>query len=519
MIYSTKAVAKTGAAIPLFLDGTCMHSKYDPAREAKSFGSELASNSGCIVVGGIGGGFHLVSLRAQFPHSLIIAFEVDEASLSFCRTFDEVHLFESQENSICCTAAALSDVLLTSYLPALYGSFAFITQRSWFDKNKEFAECTKASIQSLLKTISADYSVQSHFGRLWQRNILLNLALFDELQKEDGRTNLPFKPSLNKKAAVIAAGPSLDASISELLSHREAYVIFATDTSYGSLLLQGVIPDAVLSIDGQLVSETHFYICPNLSNAPLSTSSEPTHFFFDLCASPAAARFVHKKGYAVHFLQSGHPLALRAASLSVPKITAGSGTVTIAACDFARELGFSTISLFGADFSYSSNKPYTKGTYLDKNFYTQATRYSSAEAAFASLMFRTPLVHCSNNTCFSGTLKNVHTTDTLKSYEQALIHWAQEHHFSIRENELISTRTQCTQQIKPSTFSYHQFTASWLDEIRTLCSAGDIQPAQNDALKTLLPYIAWLRKQHEGSTDISLFELIKLAYSDAVRYN
>ena len=519
MIYGTKAVAKTGESIPLFLDGTCMHSKYDPAREANSFGSELASDSGCIVVGGIGGGFHLVSLRAKFPHSLIIAFEADETSLSFCRTFDEVHHFESQENSVCCTAATLPNVLLTRYLPALYGSFAFIPQRSWFDKNKELVEHTKTTIQSLLKTISADYSVQSHFGKLWQRNILLNLAQLDELQREEGKTTTPFKPSLGKKAAVIAAGPSLDDSINELISQRDMYVVFATDTSYGSLLLKGVIPDAVLSIDGQLVSATHFYICPNTLKAPASTSIEPTHFFFDLCASPAAARFVHDKGYPVHFLQSGHPLALRAASSTVRKITAGSGTVTIAACDLARELGFSIISLFGADFSYNSNKPYTKGTYLDKNFNIQATRYSSAESAFDSLMFRTPLTHNSNETCFSGTLKNVCTTETLISYEQALIHWAHENNFTIKANELIATCTPCKQQIKPVSFSYHQFVSSWLEEINNLLTASSIELLQNDTLKTLLPYIAWLRKQHEGSTDISLFELIKLAYSDAVRYN
>ncbi|MBP5450767.1 MAG: hypothetical protein J6Y16_00865, partial [Treponema sp.] len=63
-------------------------------------------------------------------------------------------------------------------------------------------------MEETLPSISADYSVQAHFGKQWQGNIIKNLSRVTDCPA-------PFIPS-GKTACVIAAGPSLDRSIEEL---------------------------------------------------------------------------------------------------------------------------------------------------------------------------------------------------------------------------------------------------------------------------------------------------------------
>ena len=50
-------------------------------------------------------------------------------------------------------------------------------QDSWIQENKENIPQIKNDLSLALKKISADFSVQSHFGKIWQHNIFSNLKL------------------------------------------------------------------------------------------------------------------------------------------------------------------------------------------------------------------------------------------------------------------------------------------------------------------------------------------------------
>ena len=60
-------------------------------------------------------------------------------------------------------------------------------------------------VQEKIDSLSADFSVQSHFGKIWQRNILVNTRFLDG--------TFPDRINPEKTAAIVAAGPSLDRSI------------------------------------------------------------------------------------------------------------------------------------------------------------------------------------------------------------------------------------------------------------------------------------------------------------------
>ena len=119
----------------------------------------------------------------------------------------------------------------------------------------------------------------------------------------------------------------------------------------------------------------------------------------------------------LHFFVSGHPLSNlvnKINSNNLPKLYTGSGTVTIAALDFAIKLGFKKIQIFAADFSYINGKAYTKGTYLDSLYSINSNKIFPMEKEFEQLQFRSPLNKISENK-FSSEL--------LESYKQSFLNY------------------------------------------------------------------------------------------------
>ena len=68
-----------------------------------------------------------------------------------------------------------------------------------------------------------------------------------------------FTAPAGKTALIAAAGPSLDKAILYIKKKRNDFYIVATDTAYRSFSKRGIGCDAVVSIDGQILSAEHFF--------------------------------------------------------------------------------------------------------------------------------------------------------------------------------------------------------------------------------------------------------------------
>ena len=498
MIYHSVTTAKNGEPIPVFLDGKPMHSKYRPSAERLSLPpAQGGQDEGFFIIGGIGAAYHIQNLCSALRNYHLIAFEADRESLAFCRQFPLVQGLKRNEHITLCTADELAVLLPRYYMPSLYGNFVSIMQRAWQEENAELCRKSSDICGTILKQISADYSVQSHFGKIWQHNILANLAAYSP-------SELP-PIDTARTAAIIAAGPSLDSSIGLLKERRQEYAVIATDTSYGTLLANKIEPDIVLSVDGQHISSTHFFCCP-----PRPRSCKPPLFVFDICTSPETTKLVRSRGYPSYYVQSGHPLSQLAGKyVQLPFVETGAGTVTIACCDFARLLGYKKLQLFGADFAYSAGKPYTKGTYLESSFLSTAHRTEPAEQRFTALMYRTPL---------SQKAEGIYTTDILQQYAATLQNWMEKYGYVFHDG------CYCNEDAKPMLspspkgrkFDFPQFIAEWKSQLAQAAEGGQWQ--SNAYTATLLPYIAWLRSQ-KNLGKLPVLELFKLAYSHISRYN
>ncbi len=497
MVYSDVIKAKNGDDVPLFSDGKPVHSRYNPRGEKICIQDDF---EGCAVVVGIGAGYHLESLLSDSRISLLICVERDEESLEFCKKIGFVNHLAENDKIRLCTFDSFKSVFMESYMPVLHRNLTVAYLNSWRLHNEDASVMFSEIFRESVSLVSSDFSVQSHFGRLWHRNIFMNLKK---------NVKIDFHADASLCAAVVAAGPTLDSSVQKIKSRRNHYFVISTDTSYGTLILNGILPDVVVSIDAQHVSCEHFLSVENRKDG------ENTLFVFDVASSPEAVDHVMEKGWDVFFVRSNHPLsAILSEYAEIPLVESGSGTVTIAACDFARLAGFREIELFGADFSYSGGKPYAKGNYLEKKFNSVSGRMQNGETLFASLMYRTELFK-NDKMVFSDFNGCSYASRVLKSYERTMLEWAEKHSFSLKKNNLCNA---CNRKSLLSenldSCARERFVADYVSELGKLVDvmkSGKI-PFGNSFFFSVLPYIS-------ARKNCSFFDALKLAYNDTLRYN
>lgn len=503
MIYEKKILSKTGYEIPLFKNGHPMFSKYNYKNEVEVFAQNL--NSNFIIILGIGSGYHIECVSKKLPLAKIICIEADKESLEFSLTFKTSSELLKNENIFFCSPENLNDYIKL-YLPSVYGNLTISSYKTWENENPEISKKIISKIKTQLNLIASDYSVQVHFGKIWNRNILLN---YKKILKSQFLKN----QNTNLIAAIIAAGPSLDFSIKKLKDNRKSYFIISTDTSFNSLLNNEIFPDCVVSIDAQQISSTHFFKI-------VSPKKHKIHFVFDLCSNPETINRIINLEQEIEFVKSNHPLEnILQGTENLLKLESGSGTVTIAACDWARQNGFKKIEFFGADFSYT-NKAYAKGTYLDYNFSSNQNLLENLETKFLTLMFRTELEKINSNIFNQKFTQNLYTSPTLKNYGISLLDWAKKFDFSNQENIFKTQKNfnhQYSKNLKIENINYEEEILKFKNNLQNLEQKNLNQLLQDKYFYSILPLIAWLRENHKECSSLQSF--IKLAYKDCLRYN
>lgn len=481
-IYNSIIESKTGIKIPVFLSGRTMESKYNPEREADSLLQTITQSFSFFTVFGIGSGLFITKLIQKFPEATILCVENTQEDLNFLSQFNFVSALKNNPNIILTTVQNLNEMLINNYIPALHGDMKIIEMLGWKNENSQYIQQIQEEINKALKLIAADYSVQTHFGKLWQHNILNNLNYIS-------KNPVDLQIKTNKKTAVIvAAGPSLDEKIEYIKQNISDYFIISTDTAYSSLIKNQIFPEIVISIDGQFISHQHF----------LHKKTNSTIFAFDLCSNNSC---IQKAGNKYFFFNSGHPLSMLASkNMNIISLYTGAGTVTISALDLAFFLGFQNILVIAADFAYINEKPYAKGTYLDGIYRNSETKIQNAETSFSKLMYRTQLKQVNTDS---------KTTDVLISYKNSF-----EEYLSLK-NCNWSRNGNIYEIINNSSLNKIDFVMNYSFNMKNFYIQAE-ESYSNQDFRFLLPFIAYLRNKNKNE---SFENLHKLAYSYFVRYN
>ena len=371
--------SRSGEKIPAHIgaDGTihAFHSTMDPGKEAKRLiGTE---DEGFLVLLGIGGGFYAEAALERGNIGMVLVIEFDpEGFAELLSLFDYSCLFENPRFRLLLdnSGTEIEQSILSLYQPVLFGGIRVIPLRPRIDLEPEPFIMAGNVVEAAIRRVSADYSVQAHFGKRWFSNTVRNLLQMGENQEE--------VPAIHK-AAVCAAGPSLSMQIPRLKENREGLYLIATDTSLPCLLNGGIKPDAVISIDCQHISYYHFM------NSDADGFPEETHLFLDLASPPLLASVSKQK----HLFTGGHPLTryISQACKRQPELDTSGGNVTYAAISLAEQLGANEIELYGADFSYPLGLSYARGTYIYRFFENRQNRLSPMEAQASAFLYRTPI--------------------------------------------------------------------------------------------------------------------------------
>ena len=368
--------SRTGDLIPALVDpsGTArpLHSTVDPRKEARRL-IDSQEDENFLILLGLGAAYYAEAAleRNNISMALVIEFDLEGLAELLCR-LDYTCLFSDPRFRLLVdpSGAELKQQILDLYRPVLCGGIRVIPLRSRTSFDTQLLNQAAGIISSAIEKISADYSVQAHFGKRWFSNIIRNLKNIEET-----RQALP--PV--ERAAVTAAGPSLSMQIERLREKREGLFLIAADTSLPCLLNAGIIPDAVISIDCQHIGYYHF-----MDGLP-----EGVKLFLDLASPPLLASMAKQR----YFFSCGHPLTryISGTWRALPELDSSGGNVTYAAVSLADQMGAAEIELYGADYSYPCGISYARGTYIYSFFTKRQSRLSPLEAQASAFLFRTPL--------------------------------------------------------------------------------------------------------------------------------
>lgn len=395
-IYGSVIKSKTNLDISLYINSKPVFSLYNPENEAENFSkiqNQSQNENFFFVTTGMAQGYHIFSLLKHFPTSKILILEKykeDFYKKEFSKTFSTL---KEKENIIFSTIDTLEVDIINNYLPATDGDFIYRSLRSWLAQNNDCEALINNKIKTALQTVKDDYSVQAHFGKLWFVNFCKNLNLIKKYPENITNISNHNFPK-NKVAAIVSAGPTLDSTIEKIKDFRDKYYVISTDTAYQTLIKCNIIPDVFVTIDAQHISCLH----------ALKSFNNNTLLAADLCGNNSIIYKAIRQNCKIIFSCNNNPftnfaekyLSEKNCNIFI-KLNSGSGTVTMTALDFACKAGFKNIEFFGTDFSYQNGKPYCKGTYLDRSYFSNSIRTKNFESNFCRLMYRSELQKLENN--------------------------------------------------------------------------------------------------------------------------
>jgi len=505
----------SGETVPIIVDASGiarpLHSTVNPKREAERLVSHDIGGDGCdpanspadigfAVFLGLGAGFAPLAALNLTGISGVLVIDYDIGGIAeLFRECDYAGLLGDPRFTLLVDPplALVESAILELYRPALSGGIKVFPLRARTEQDKgKFVEASEALRQGIEK-VSADYSVQAHFGTRWFANIIRNIMAVQARQPGD-------IPPI-REAAICAAGPSLDAQIPFLLERKtgELFVI-STDTALPALRHQGLRPDAVVSIDCQHISYHHFMgsVCRDI---PL---------FLDIASPPLLSALSDSP----FFFLGGHPLAmyLRRKWMPLPVLDISGGNVTFACLSLAESLGAGRITVYGADFSYPSGKIYARGTYVFPYFERRQNRLSPMEAQVSAFLFRSPFLPAEPAEADAGPRR--YETATMRSYRLSFERKISEM-ATVMPGPGIPFVTRSTHrsfaQGKPL-MSAAKFLEGYRRDIVALPSLGkgrgalqSLNAEAKQVFATLLPQMATLKRRQPELSTPELFDAVK----------
>ena len=399
--YKTEISRKGGLTVSA--GGKYIHSRYDPEGEAdKIIKMSSDTSSDCWVFGGFGLGYYLEAFLKYTDDAKALAAEPDKEL--FLKAVEERDLSEILlSGRIILMIGAEAESVVSTLNMFQFEKIKYFQIRSEYEINSEYFEKLKSSVASYISRKDVNNNTLIRFGKLWVKNLLLNLPVFSV---SPGINSVKGKFE-NIPALILAGGPGLDSTLEHLKKYRDKCIVIAVDTSMSAALRYGVEPDFLIVVDPQYWNYRHLDRCKFKKTVIVSEPSAFPHTF-------------RKEDQNYIFASSVFPLGqmIEKETFIRGRLGAG-GSVSTSAWDFARTAGCSPIIFAGLDLSYPDKQTHFKGSFFEERSHTLSGRLNTAALMDYMLITDASIFEAENN---SG--GNVLTDRRLIIYKQ----WFEEQH-------------------------------------------------------------------------------------------
>ncbi len=367
--------AKTGALTALE-NGTPLHSKYNPLREAQQLIENFPKTKTCAAFFSFGLGYAPIEFAKKFPTLPLVIAEPDlDFVIDALNAIDWTPLFTHAQIVFAFGATEKETAsLLERY--GIKNVQIYESANQAFHARQYYQELHGLIERTKQKDVVNTNTLEK-FAKLWLRNSCKNLSRMadcDGVKKfMNTKPDIPF--------IILAAGPSLQTVLPHLAQLKKRSIIVCVDTALHSCLKAGVEPDFIVLVDPQQACARHLDFLKSPSSILITESAAwPSVFRFPckeivLCSSlfPLGKYFEKQLG------EKG-------------KLGAG-GSVTTTAWDFAYSTGAKEIYIAGMDLGFPQKQTHIRGSQFEERAHRLSKRTSPAETdGVSSLMSANPKI-------------------------------------------------------------------------------------------------------------------------------
>ena len=347
------------------VQGTYLHSRYDPMKEARRTVETLRAPSAAIVLG-FGLGYLTEAFCDHHPHKPVVVIEEKPARFREALASRDLRaLLTRSQISWCIGENVETAVGRIESLP-LQNLAILRLPGPRGAKGSDYYRQIETMLASVFDRRKVNINTLRRFGELWVRNLLSNVGLFIS----NPGIRVGEKKFAGIPAVVLAAGPSLEAVLPYLEVLRERCLIVAVDTSYRFCRHRGVEPDFLVTVDPQYWNSRHLDWLPRSGTVLVSESS----------AHPRIFRVGGREKEELYFVSSFFPLGTYIEQLMGKRGLIGAGgSVATTAWDLCRYLGCSPIYMAGMDLGFPGKRTHAKGAFFEESMHGRSNRFCTAE--------------------------------------------------------------------------------------------------------------------------------------------
>ncbi len=348
--------SKNGLPILKYKD-ICLHSPYDPVRDAqKSLSSLDFKNKKIIIIYGLALGYHVEYILNLNLKSQIIVIEKNPEIIEYLKKSHRLDIFRNHIH------------LFVDDLKTLENSLDFLIEEQsadniiqWDHKpslsiGEEYYNQAKFCVNKILKIKLQSYITTLGFSKRWHENILKNLKYIRHFYKLNKKLDVP--------VFIIGSGPGLDDHLRHLPSLKNYGIIIALAPVFHHLIKQGIDPHFVISTDAGIANRIH-HLPDNssISKTILVTSLSVSSYIF--------------KTWKGDILIINQKLPLEDYLLDNTMEIPMKGTVFISSFELAKQISSGPIILLGLDFAYHKGKYHFCENNMEKIFLFKSNKLNN----------------------------------------------------------------------------------------------------------------------------------------------